>query len=129
DVCLTRSYLIGRCGMSHTAKIGVVDSKGKTIIAVCEGCGRETVHAILTDVSSNDESPEGDIHVWDNYLTIMCRGCKTLSFCRQGSSSEDIGPDDKPITTTTLFPSRIARRPPLSDLYDLPSELRQVYGE
>lgn len=115
--------------MSHTAKIEIEDSKGKTIIAVCEECGRETVHAVLTDVSSEDESPEGDIHVFDNYRTIMCRGCKTLSFCRQAGSSEDIDPDGKAIITTTLFPSRVARRPSLADRYHLPSELRQVYEE
>ncbi|HEV2298489.1 MAG TPA: DUF4145 domain-containing protein [Candidatus Acidoferrales bacterium] len=115
--------------MSHTAEIKVEDSKRKTIIAVCEECGRETVHAVLTDVSSLDKSPDDDIHVWDDYLTIMCRGCKTLSFCRQAGSSEDIDSDGTPITTTTLFPSRIARRPPLPDLYHLPSELRQAYQE
>jgi predicted RNA-binding protein Jag len=115
--------------MSYTAEIKVEDSKRKTIIAVCEECGRETVHTVLTDVSSQDQSPDGDIHVWDNYRTIMCRGCQTLSFCREAGSSEDIGRDGTPITTTTLFPSRIARRSPLADLYHLPSELRQVYQE
>ncbi|MGB6499682.1 MAG: DUF4145 domain-containing protein [Candidatus Acidiferrum sp.] len=115
--------------MSNTAKIRVQDTKGNTITAVCEGCSRETVHAVLTDIRSEDQSPDGDIQVWEDYLTIRCRGCGTVSFCHESTCSEDIGPDGELITTRTLFPSRIARRPPLRDLYHLPSELQNVYKE
>jgi hypothetical protein len=74
-------------------------------------------------------NPEGDILVWDDYLSIQCRGCKTLSFCKEVASSEDTDPEGQPITTRTLFPGRIAGRPPLQDLYHLPFDLRTIYEE
>lgn len=115
--------------MSHTAEVTRGERQGKTVVVVCGECGRLTEHEIITCVSSRDQSPDGDIHVWDDYLTVQCRGCKTLSFCKESGSSEDLDPEGQPITTRTLFPGRIVGRSPLSDLYYLPYDLRKIYEE
>ena len=115
--------------MSHTAKIELGRRKGTTILVVCGECGRLTDHEILVDAGSRDQSPDGDIHVWDDYLTLQCRGCKTLSFCLESVNSEDTDSEGQPLPSRTLFPSRIVGRPPLRDLYHLPAELRMVYEE
>lgn len=115
--------------MSHTAEITAGGRHGTTVVVVCGECGRLTEHQIITNVSSRDQSPDGDIHVWDDYLTIQCRGCKTLSFCRESSGSEDTDPEGQPITRRTLFPGRVVGRPPLHDLYHLPFDLRTIYEE
>jgi hypothetical protein len=116
--------------MSHTAKIEIKPRPGTTVIVICGECGRRTEHEVLTNVISSDHSPDADIYVSDEFLTIQCRGCKTVSFCKEGSCSEDTDPDDgQPITTRTLFPGRIEGRPPLNDLYHLPYELQTIYKE
>jgi len=115
--------------MSLKARVKVQETKGKVLGVVCPECGKETAHVVLTNVAYDDESPEGDVQVSDSYLTIMCRGCKTVSFCRESTCSEDYDEDGQAVATITLFPSRIARRPPLSDLYHLPPELQRVYEE
>jgi hypothetical protein len=115
--------------MSHTAKINARVRPGTTVIVVCGECGRLTEHEILTEVSSHDQSPDGDILVWDDYYTIQCRGCKTLSFFREEACSEDTDPEGQLIKKRTLFPGRIVGRPPLDDLYLLPYELQLIYKE
>jgi hypothetical protein len=116
--------------MSHTAKIEIEQRPGTAAIVICGECGRRTEHEVLTKVSSKDHFPDADIHVSDDFLTIQCRGCKTVSFCKEGTCSEDIDPDDgEPITTRTLFPGRIEGRPSLNDIHHLPYELQKIYQE
>ena len=116
--------------MSHTAEITLGERTGKRVVVVCGECGRPTEHEVLVDVDSYDKTPDDDIQFWDNYLTIQCRGCRTLSFCIESSNTEDTSPEgDQLITTRTLFPGRIAGRPPLRDLHYLPWDLRKVYDE
>jgi hypothetical protein len=115
--------------MSHTAKINVGTRKGESIDVVCGQCCRVTAHEVLVNVSSHDSDAEAGIQVWDDFLTLQCRGCRTLSFCREARCTEDIGPDGQLITTTTLFPGRIAGRPELSDIYHLPTKLISAYQE
>jgi hypothetical protein len=115
--------------MSHTAKIELGTRKGTAILVVCGECGRLTDHEILVDAVSRDETSDGDIQFWDDYLTLQCRGCKTLSFCLESINSEDSDDEGQPLPSRTLFPSRIVGRPQLRDLYHLPAELRMVYEE
>jgi uncharacterized protein DUF4145 len=115
--------------MSHTARITLVKRRGYNVLVVCGECGRSTEHEVLAHVESSDASPEGDIQVWTDYLTLRCRGCKELSFCLKSTDTEDTDSHGQPITTTRLFPGRIAGRPPLRDLYHLPADLREVYEE
>src|SRR6267142_3214604 len=60
----------------------------------CGTCGRETAHKILTQVHQSDESPDGEIQVWHDYQTIICQGCKTVSFCKASKCTEDFDVDE-----------------------------------
>lgn len=117
--------------MSHTAKRTLNKRNGDTIVIVCGECSRSTVHEILADVASDDESSGGDIQVWESYLIVQCRGCLTLSFCKESQCSEDSDPEDDSqlLVRRDLFPGRIAGRPPLADAYLLPWELQKIYAE
>jgi Domain of unknown function (DUF4145) len=117
--------------MSHTAKRTLNQRKNATIVIVCGECSRSTVHEILTDVRSDDESYRGDIQESESYLIVQCRGCLTLSFCKESQSSEDWDPEDENalLVRRLLFPGRIAGRPPLRDAYHLPWDLQKIYAE
>lgn len=117
--------------MNHTAKRTLNERNGVTVVIVCGECSRSTVHEILTDVASKDETPDGDIQVWESYLIVQCRGCLTLSFCKESRCSEDWDPqnDNELLVRRDLFPGRIAGRPPLRDAYLLPWELQKIYEE
>ena len=117
--------------MSHTAKRTLNKRNGGTIVIVCGECSRRTVHEILTDVASEDESPGGDVQVSESYLIVQCRGCLTLSFCKESQCSEDWDPEEENalLVRRDLFPGRIAGRPPLRDAYHLPWQLRRIYEE
>src|SRR6266567_1940305 len=114
--------------MSHTAKISFGGRKGNTLVVVCGQCSRRTVHQVVADASSKDETPEGDIQWWESYLIVQCQGCLELSFCKESQNSEDWDPDpdsDQLLVKRELFPGRIAGRPPLRNVYDLPWELQK----
>jgi len=117
--------------MSHSAKMSIGTKKGKTLVIVCDQCNHETTHEIVASVDLDDESPDGDIRVWTSYLTVQCRGCKTVSFCIESSNTEDFYEHDPDtlIVRRTIFPSRIAGRPRLADIYLLPPKLGRVYKE
>src|SRR5258707_2209348 len=116
--------------MSHTAKRTLNKRIGGTIVIVCGECGRSTTHEILTDVASY-ENYGGDIKVWESYLIVQCRGCLTLSFCKESECSEDWDPqnDNALLVQRHLFPGRVAGRPPLRDAHHLPWELLKIYEE
>ena len=115
--------------MSHTAKVSSIERK-EPLIIVCETCGRRTSHAFLCGMQSQDSSPDGDIHVGDEYLVVQCMGCQTLSFCQESWNSEDWNPEteDTPISRT-LYPPRIIGRPLLEDRWFLPPQIREVYEQ
>jgi len=117
--------------MSHSAKIEIGGKQGKTVVLVCDKCSHETVHKIMANVDSDDQTPDGDIQWCDSYLIAQCRGCKTICLCIESSNSEDFDPGDpdSSLVTRTVFPSRIAGRPRLSDPHFLPPRLRKVYEE
>ena len=98
----------------------------------CASCDKETFHLILTKVdhSWGDEDLSGS----NQFLTVQCRGCKTISYCHMSWFSEDTQWDyeqqcEVPVPTKTLYPSRIAGRSLLKDAYQLPHGLYQVYKE
>jgi hypothetical protein len=119
--------------MSKTAKTKIVDPKDAEIWAACGSCGKETAHKILAKIARFDESPCGDIQVWNDYHIIQCQGCKIVSFCEESSCSEDVGFDEegKPefIVTQRLYPGRVVGRPLLEEFYNLPHGVAQIYKQ
>ncbi|MFB3896168.1 MAG: DUF4145 domain-containing protein [bacterium] len=116
--------------MSRSSIIQVANPEGKEIWVPCERCGKETVHLALTKVKLHDESEDGDIQVWHQYYTIKCLGCKTVSFCEEHQCTEDCDPwSGELINFQSVYPCRIACRPLLDDIYDLPQGVATIYKE
>lgn len=119
--------------MSKTASVKVVDPKGKEVWAACSSCGKETAHKVLVDVEEHDATPDGDMQVWNSYHVVQCGGCKTVSFCEESRCTEDLEWDEqgKAVLSVTqkLFPGRLAGRPLLDDIYDLPHGVARIYRQ
>jgi hypothetical protein len=120
--------------MSQTLRVDAQEQEQKDIWLACGSCGRDTCHRVLKTVKTSDESPDGDIQVWDDYLIVLCQGCRTVSFCITSQNSEDIEVDQRTgqqyhATTFTLYPSRIAGRPEMQSLGEVPYGISRIYRE
>jgi hypothetical protein len=56
--------------LTERAKVAVEKPSGKELWIPCAYCNTVTSHKILTAVSSEDESEEGDIQVREDYWTV-----------------------------------------------------------
>lgn len=117
--------------MSSTAKISVQEP-GEDIWVVCARCDKETCHESMTRIRVSDGDEQTD---WvTDYVTVQCKGCKTVSFCQEATSSDDIDQDRRtgetihPVTRT-LFPSRVAGRAAITPQFFLPPKIRGIYAE
>ena len=119
--------------MSRTQKIKIVDPKGQEIWAPCGTCGKTTAHQALTQVDISDATPGNEIQWGSENFTIMCCGCKTVSFCQESNSSEDFGcseiGEQEYFTTQKVYPSRVSGRPLLKDYYRLPHGVANIYKQ
>ena len=120
--------------MSRTASTKVKDPKGAEIWLACAQCNGTTCHKQLAMVTETDQSPCGDIQVWNDYAVVQCSGCKTLSFCIEARCSENV--DFDPYTGQqilekqhTLYPSRVSGRPQFTGIQDLPTGVYRIYME
>jgi len=94
----------------------------------CTRCHRATNHDVLYSKKVGGHDEEGDIHWGEEYQTVQCRGCGTISFTVESWNSEDTDPDGKLTPTLLLYPSRTIRKPMESHYY-LPYKVRGVYAE
>jgi hypothetical protein len=121
--------------MSQTRSVSVRQPKDKEEVWVaCRTCGKVTCHLLLTAVATSDESPDGDITVWDDYLTIQCGGCHTVSFCVASRCSEDMDYDPRTgeqqlSVSYRVYPNRIAGRSELEHSHLLPHVTYRIYEE
>ncbi len=115
--------------MSYSAEITIGKRAGESVVLICGKCSVYTTHEILLSLESLDASPEADIQWSEEYLTVQCKGCRTVSFCIESSNSEDYDPEGESEITKRLFPNRILGRTPLRDLHFLPPKLGRVYEE
>ncbi len=94
----------------------------------CIECNRVTNHDILhaEEIADNDE--DSGIHWGTDYKTVQCCGCEAISFMTRSWNSEDTDPDNHPVITTTLYPSRTTRKP-IENYYYLPDIVRAMYQE
>lgn len=119
--------------MSRTQKVKIVDPNGKEIWVPCGTCGKTTAHQALTQVDLSDSTPDGEIQWGSENFTVMCCGCKTVSFCQEASSSEDVGYSEdgecEYFTTQKVYPGRVSGRPLLGDYYRLPHGVANIYKQ
>jgi hypothetical protein len=75
----------------------------------------------------------GDVQASENYQTIQCLGCDSISFRLVRSNSEDfdvtLEGDFIYSEREEVYPPRAAGRPKLTDSYLLPYRVREVYEE
>ena len=120
--------------MSQTLTVSVRPPQDREVWLACGKCGKVTCHRALTLVATSDESPDGDIQVWDDFLTVQCGGCRTVGFCVQSYCSE--GREWNPRTnqeelsiTNRVYPNRIAGRSELEHSQLLPYGTYRIYEE
>ena len=119
--------------MTQTASIktGLSDSE---VWVACGSCDRVTHHKALAVVDSQDESPGGEVTVWQSYMIVVCQGCRTVSFCVESTCSEEINYDPDTgdeflVKSYELYPSRAAGRPEMDSIHEVPFGICNVYRE
>lgn len=68
--------------MRHDADISTQDPAGVKDRFPCPECRRETTHSLLSVVNSRHFEGDGMVQFLENYLTVRCDGCGTISFSR-----------------------------------------------
>ncbi|GGX71466.1 hypothetical protein [Saccharospirillum salsuginis] len=66
--------------MKHDADISTQDPSGMKDWFPCPECRRETTHSVLSIVNSRRFEEDGLVQFLENYLTVRCDGCGTISF-------------------------------------------------
>jgi hypothetical protein len=107
-------------------------NKDKEYKLACKRCDGETYHKVLHSVHIHES--EHEIDVWQDYEIVFCQGCREVSFRMQSACSEDIIADPETGEPTLeedieLYPSRIAGRKQVKDMYLMPNEVLQIYKE
>jgi len=123
--------------MPSTVKYHINKTQGEEHSLPCIKCTGKTAHKVLA--SADVRGDEGDSNHWfewaiDNQV-VQCLGCKTVSFRKASSSSEDyhqISQDGgwERSVNETLYPSRIEGIKGLGDeTHYLPSNVQGIYDE
>lgn len=107
-------------------------NKDKEYRLACKKCDGETYHKVMHSIHVHDS--EHEIDVWQDYEIVFCQGCREVSFRMQSTCSEDVYIDQETgemelIEDVELYPSRIAGRKQVKDMYLMPLEIQQIYKE
>lgn len=123
--------------MPSTVKYHINKTQGEEHELPCIKCTGKTAHRVLTSVDvRGDEGDRNHSFSWstDNQV-VQCLGCKTVSFRKASSNSEDCYPinddgDWECDVDETLYPSRLEGIKGLGDdTYYLPTNIRRIYEE
>lgn len=123
--------------MPSTVKYEINKTQGEEHLLPCIKCAGKTTHKVLASVDVRGN--EGDSNYSFSWSTdnqvVQCLGCKTVSFRKASSNSEDYYPisnegDFEYSVDETLYPSRIEGIKGLGDeTHYLPSNVRRIYDE
>lgn len=120
--------------MTSNSKEEINRSAGAEYTLPCAKCAGKTVHEAVLSVDQSGQLEGGSIQ-WDKKLQIIrCKGCRTISFRSEASTSEDyiqISEDDWMLDLDEkLYPSRVDGIRDLgNDVIYLPQDLRRIYKE
>ena len=118
---------------AKTTKI-VKPKQPSTTWVSCYNCNKETQHSRLQQVNQTDSHDHGRIDTNCDYFIVECRGCGTVSFMEEATSSEDrfddpnTGDWEYPITRT-LYPNRVVGHALIEDIGLLPYRVASIYKE
>ena len=97
----------------------------------CESCSRKTRHRILHSVDDAiGDGPDDQVGT-ATWSIVQCEGCETLSFLcvdEHEAGFDDEG-DIVMILKKVLYPRRVIGRPPLSDSWYLPYQVKLMYSQ
>lgn len=103
----------------------------------CTKCSGKTAHKVVASYDLRGEYDDGHNSMqWavDNQI-IQCLGCKTISFRKASSNSEDwvqtsYDGDGEYVVDENIYPSRVDGIKGLGDdAYYLPTSVRRIYDE
>ena len=113
--------------------IKVNESKGEEVWLPCGRCSSETSHKVSASIDVTGEALDWDFSYYENYQIVQCQGCKSFSFRKCSTDSEDNYQDEEGEThypvTQNLYPSRVAGRHELNSKQLLPDKIKRVYEE
>src|SRR5258708_77946 len=91
----------------------------------CATCNRETCHRVVAATERVSNGPGGH-RIRQEYMIVECQGCKELSFCRcrnfepHGNVKAKFLKDLRRHGRLEIYPKRIAGRPQLDGIEELP---------
>jgi hypothetical protein len=116
--------------MSNTASHSVQEPKKEKAWLTCQRCEKSTLHTTLTIVGESDETPDEEIQFWSEYMTVVCNGCNSISFCIASSCSEFRDPETGKFDVSyKYYPHRVEGKSPTVDVRFLASHIREIYEE
>ena len=124
--------------MSETVKQVLNQTQGQEHMLPCIKCAGKTTHKVMASIDvrgDEDDEDEGHSFSWIvEYQIVQCLGCKTISFRKASSNSEDyeqISEDEwETRVLQELYPSRIEGRKGMgSEIHYLPSDVMRIYKE
>lgn len=102
----------------------------------CSKCDGKTYHKVLLSVDESGEEHSGDFDFYwaIHYQILQCQGCKTISFRKISSNSEDIAyineSECEHVIYEDLYPLRIEGRKGLEEqIHYFPSTVQRIYSE
>lgn len=117
-------------------KIKFDATKDNEIKILCQECDKRTYHIILKSVDEYGREEYTDWSFdWDaHFQIIQCQGCKTVSFRKAHSNSEEmvqIGENEwGPEIHEQLFPPRLEGRKGIKkNVLQIPKTVRRIYKE
>lgn len=118
----------------ETEEINRTQGEGEQV--PCSKCNGKTYHEVMLSIDKEGEERGDDFdYYWNShYQIIQCQGCKTISFRKTSSNSEDFEQineyEDQIRVYENIYPPRIEGRSGLEDTaYYLPSTVREIYTE
>ena len=119
--------------MSQFSKVEVTPPQADEVKWVpCAKCNQLTCHGVLAHVTWRYDEQDG---FWEakDYLTLICRGCRAVSFCLESTdvTAVDLDEDGNPFQalTSRCYPGRRAGGRQLDRHYLLPHTVKTIYEE
>lgn len=122
--------------MALSEKEEINKTQGEEHKIPCLECSGKTYHNVLLSLDRSGEEHDSNFDFYWNssYQIIQCQGCKTVSFRKSNSNSEEyehIGNDEWDYAVyEDLYPSRIEGRKGIGEeILFLPNTVRRIYKE
>jgi hypothetical protein len=109
-------------------------TKDKMLSVLCTTCIGTTKHKIIASLDNEgceyEEEAGWSVEWHDEYQIIQCQGCESTSFRHTSSFSEAYDPmTGEYELKERLYPKRNTNSVASKSFYNVPSNLRRIYGE